>query len=169
MTVQFCHASSDSTMTLACIWVSVFDANFFEALKKSKNRGIKMKIDLTDLNEIYLSANAGNLPNGVYPARLIKADVHYSKAGNRQIVWDLEVRIPATGQTVMTKKFSPLLPENMYWVKLDLKKVGVVLRHVGELHAALDGMVGAMIEIEVDADDDHHSVHFIRMISGPGL
>lgn len=128
-----------------------------------------MKIDLSDLNEIYLSANAGNLPNGVYPARLLKAEVHYSKAGNRQIVWDLAVRVPSSGRTVKTKKFSPLLPDNMYWVKLDLKKMGFVLRHVDELHDALEGMVGAMIEIEIDADDDHHSVLFIRMISGPGL
>ena len=128
-----------------------------------------MSIDLRDLNDIYLSAQAGNLPNGVYPAKLMKAEVQYSKAGNRQIVWDLEARIPATGSTALTKKFSPLNKEQMRWVKSDLKKLGVTLSDINALHDALEGLTGSMIEIQVESDTDYHNVDFIRLISRQGL
>jgi hypothetical protein len=126
-----------------------------------------MSIDLSDLNDAYVVANGGRLPNGVYPAQLIKAEVQYSKAGNRQVVWDLNVKIPSTGRTVSTKKFSPLNLEQMYWLRSDLNKMGTTLGHINELHEALRRLSGVMIEIEVQTGTDYYNVDFGRLISRP--
>lgn len=45
-----------------------------------------MKIDLSDLNDIYMSIQARKVPNVVYPARLLKAEVQYSKLGEPDVI-----------------------------------------------------------------------------------
>ena len=66
-----------------------------------------MKIDLSDLNDIYMSIQARKVPNVVYPARLLKAEVQYSKLGEPDVIggmtpihvippicWDLRLALP---------------------------------------------------------------------------
>ena len=127
-----------------------------------------MKIDLSDLNESYHASEsgyAGALPTGLYKARLINAEVTSSKNQNPQVKWILEAET-SNGELGTTMKFSPLLPQSMRFLRVDLETLGFVLGHINDLHVILPGLVGTMIEIEVqdNISTGLHRVDFIRKI-----
>ena len=130
-----------------------------------------MKIDLSDLDESYQSSElgyAGALPGGIYKARLISAEVSYSKNNNRQVKWFFEGEMPS-GELGHTMKFSPLLDKGFAYLKDDLRMLGLTLGHLNEIHAILRDLVGSVILIEVqdDISTGYHKVDFLKQISGP--
>jgi uncharacterized protein (DUF3820 family) len=130
-----------------------------------------MKIDLSDLDESYQSSEsgyAGALPSGIYKARLISAEVSYSKNNNRQVKWFFEGEMPS-GELGHTMKFSPLLDKGFGYLKDDLRILGIVLGHLNEIHDILRDLVGSAILIEVqdDISTGYHKVDFIKKLSGP--
>ena len=130
-----------------------------------------MKIDLSDLDESYQSSElgyAGALPSGIYKARLISAEVSYSKNNNRQVKWFFEGEM-ASGELGHTMKFSPLLDKGFAYLKDDLRMLGITLGHLNEIHDILRYLVGSMILIEVqdDISTGFHKVDFIKKLSDP--
>jgi hypothetical protein len=130
-----------------------------------------MKIDLSDLNESYHSATvgfAGALPNGIYKARLIDAEVGLSKNDNRQIKWLFEAETPS-GKLGTTMKFSPLMEKVVGYLKSDLELLGIYLNDLNKIHDVLPLLAGAVIVIEVEDDlsTGSHKVDFLKKVSGP--
>lgn len=129
------------------------------------------EIDLSDLNESYQSSEsgyAGALPSGIYKARLISAEVSYSKNNNRQVKWFFEGEMPS-GELGHTMKFSPMLDKGFAYLKEDLRTLGIILGHLNEVHGVLRDLVGSVILIEVQEDlsTGYHKVDFLKRISGP--
>lgn len=124
-----------------------------------------MKIDLSDLNEAYREVRGGKLPDGVYQAKLLKAEVCPSKAGRRQIVWEMQVQDQPPGRAILVRKYSQLHPGCMYWLDSDLKKLGITLDHINDLHQALRDLVGAAIEIDLETTGEYYTANFIRVLS----
>jgi len=121
-----------------------------------------MSVDLSDLNDAYRAIQGGRLSDGVYPAKLVKAEVCRSKAGRRQIVWDLEVQDRTAKRVVPVKKYTQLHPGFMYWLDADLKKLGIALDHINDLHEVLRELAGSVIEIDLETSGDYYVVSFIR-------
>ncbi len=127
-----------------------------------------MRIDLSDLNASYHSAVVGYpgaLPNGIYRAELISAEITLSKNRNRQVQWVLRAEM-SSGELGTTMKFSPLIPQGLSFLQLDLLKLGVKLDDLNELHDVLPCLVGTRIMIEVQDDfySGFHKVDFLRRI-----
>lgn len=124
-------------------------------------------IDLSFLDEAYHESEgyAGSLPSGTYIARLVTAEITESKNLNPQIKWILEAEI-SPGNIGTTMKFSPLLPQSIFFLKKDLKILGIVLGPVNQLHNILPSLKGTIIEIEVEDDPENglHTVNFLRKI-----
>lgn len=123
-----------------------------------------MKIDLSDLNTAFKSVQGGRLSDGVYAAKLLKAEVCRSKADRRQIVWDLEVRDQSENRSAMVKKFSQLDSDSMFWVASDLATLGVTLGHINDLHETLRDLAGTTIEIGLESSGNYFVVSFIRVL-----
>jgi hypothetical protein len=110
-----------------------------------------MKTDLSDLNDAYNSSEsvyAGALPNGIYKARLIDAEVGLSKNDNRQIKWLFEAETPS-GKLGTTMKFSPLMEKVVGYLKSDLELLGIYLNDLNKIYDVLPLLAGAVIVIEV--------------------
>lgn len=132
-----------------------------------------MTIDLSDLNESYNSSEsifAGALPNGIYAARLINAEISYSKNDNRQIQWILEAEM-GCGKIGTTMKFSPLVERSIKYLKNDLETLGIFVNHLNDLHEILPNQIGCTIEIAIfdDISIGSHRVDFLKKISGPKI
>ncbi len=130
-----------------------------------------MPIDLSDLDESYQSSEsgyAGALPSGIYKARLISAEVSYSKNNNRQVKWFFEGEMPS-GELGHTMKFSPLLDKGFAYLKDDLRMLGITLGHLNEIHDILRDLIGSVILIEVqdDISTGFHKVDFLKQLSAP--
>jgi hypothetical protein len=126
-----------------------------------------MDMDLTDLDDAYKTVAGGRLPDGVYPAKLIKAEVSLSKAGDRQVVWDLEVHDLATGRTIKVRKYSPLQPNSLFWLHADLTRLNVTLGSLNDLYQALQALEGATVQIDLkyDTKDGWYKPNFMRLVS----
>jgi len=130
-----------------------------------------MKTDLSDLNDSYNSSEsvyAGALPNGIYKARLLYAEVGLSKNNNRQIKWLFEAETPS-GKLGTTMKFSPLMEKGVGYLKSDLELLGIYLNDLNKIYDILPLLAGAVIVIEVEDDlsSGFHKVDFLKKVSGP--
>jgi hypothetical protein len=130
-----------------------------------------MEINLSDLNESYRSSEsrfAGALPNGIYDARLVSAEISLSKNDNRQIQWIFEAEM-SSGKLGTTMKFSPLLERSIPYLRNDLEKLHIFIDDLNELHQIIPELIGSVIEIEVFDDNSigSHRVDFLKKVSGP--
>ena len=130
-----------------------------------------MKIDLSDLDESYRSAESGNmrsLPSGIHKAKLVDAQVIYSKNQNLQVKWDLKGVLPS-GKPGTAIIFSPLVDKGFGYLKDDLRTLGITLSHLNEIYDVLPHLVGTMILIEVqdDISTGYHKVDFLKKLSAP--
>ncbi len=103
--------------------------------------------------------------NGRYYAILTDARVVCWKSDTRQVIWELEVRDLRTGNSAGITKYHTLERGLMRYLHQDLKRLGVVLETLGELHQALNGLIGATIEIDFAQGDPWDEVYFIRLIA----
>ncbi len=126
-----------------------------------------MDIDLSDLNGAYLSARGERFSDGIYPARLITAQVCRSKAGRRQVTWELEVMDNMTGRSILVKKYIQLTVGSVFWLHAELRKLGVTMENINDLHETLRGLAGSIIEIDLQSTGDWYTVEFIRLLSKP--
>jgi len=129
------------------------------------------EIDLSDLNETYRSSEstfAGALPNGIYDARLVSAEISLSKNNNRQIKWIFEGETPS-GKLGTTMKFSPLIERSIPYLRNDLEKLHIFVNDLNDLREILPELIGSVIEIEVFDDNSigSHRVDFLKKVSGP--
>jgi hypothetical protein len=131
------------------------------------NEVVEDMCDLSDLNDAYLFARDGKLKSGKYTGTIIKARVQKSRAGNRQVVWDVRVEIPLTGFATVIKKFNPLTEKGMYWLHRDLTILGIVLPDLNHLPEALHSLTGTTVEVSYKAEGSYPSVSFNRVISVP--
>ncbi|MCX6779014.1 MAG: hypothetical protein NTU97_02175 [Candidatus Magasanikbacteria bacterium] len=114
-------------------------------------------INLSDLNQAYRlseSKYARTLGSGTYYACILSAEISYSNDNNRQIEWHLETT------------FSPLTKKSMPYLQKELEILGIFINDLNELHEILPGLIGSIIEIEVDDDpiENYYRVDFLRKI-----
>ena len=128
-----------------------------------------MKINLEDLNEAYLSSQSAcvrTLPNGIFNALLIDAEISYSKNNIRQITWVFESEMSSKRLGTATK-VTQLSEMSMPYLKSDLETLGISVYDLNDLHEILPNLIGSIIEIEIHDDpvEDNYRVDFLRKIS----
>lgn len=124
-----------------------------------------MSVNIDDLNEEYLSVSAEKPTNGRYYAILRDARMVCWKSDTRQVIWELEVRDLRTGNSTGITKYHTLERGLIRYLHQDLKRLGIVLGTLGELHQELNGLIGATIEIDFAQGDPWDEVYFIRLVS----
>jgi len=128
-----------------------------------------MKINLEDLNEAYLSSQSAcvrTLPNGIFNALLIDAEISYSKNNIRQITWVFESEMSSKRLGTATK-VTQLSEMSMPYLKSDLETLGISVYDLNDLHEILPNLIGSIIEIEIHDDpvEDYYRVDFIKKVS----
>ena len=118
-------------------------------------------IDLSDLNSQLEAFIAPRFPDGIYQGRIIKASVRLSKAGKRQIVYELELRDPVTQRTIVANRYVQLDEGDLYWVFADFEILGISLTCMNDLHAALKRTVGTYVRIQLKDSDGWYFLNFV--------
>ena len=124
-----------------------------------------MSVNIDDLNEEYLSVSGEKPTNGRYYAILKDARVVCWKSDTRQVIWDLEVRDLRTNNSARIAKYHTLERGLIRYLHQDLRKLGIVLGEIGELHQELDKLIGATIEIDFAQGEPWDEVYFIRLVA----
>lgn len=126
-----------------------------------------MQIDLSDLNDAYRALQAGRFSDGIYPARLVKAEVSLSKAGRRQVVWELEVQDVVSARSILVKKYSQIGNDSLTFLHSELDTLGVALDDLNDLHQATRDLTGKKVEIYLKDSGDWYGATFLRLIERP--
>jgi hypothetical protein len=123
-----------------------------------------MFVPLEDLNEAVRCACDERPEDGIYQATIIQARIGYSKAGNRQIIWDLEFMNRQTKKPYQCQKYHSLESPWIDYVVRDLKKFRITLDHIQELPQVLMELTGSTVRIEYNQDGDWYNLRFISLI-----
>ncbi|MGO8877884.1 MAG: hypothetical protein ACLQMS_00020 [Desulfomonilaceae bacterium] len=126
-------------------------------------------LDLSDLNEAYhlsQSASVATLPSGIFNARLVDAEIAYSKDNNRQIRWFLKAEM-ACNRFGTATKITQLSEMSMPYLKADLETLGISVYDLDDLYQILPDLIGSIVKIEVHDDpiEDNYRVSFLRKVS----
>ena len=120
---------------------------------------------LDDLNDAFKCAWDQRPPDGIYHAKVIKAQVGKSKEGNRQVRMDLKFTNPLTSRAYFVQKYHSLELEWIRYLAWDLDRISIPEFELGRLPEVLRKIIGATIEIDFRESGDWYDIDFIRLVS----
>jgi Protein of unknown function (DUF669) len=112
------------------------------------------KFDDIFVNATTETAPRGPIPEGKYVVTISSFTPQKSRAGNPQLVWELEiVDGEHKGRTV--KKYSGFSsPEQIGYLKADLIKAGMHLERLSDLATRMGEMFGKMLKVTIKPQHD---------------
>lgn len=126
-------------------------------------------IDLTMFDDDFAEAEAPeyeDVPDGKYQARICRAALSESRAGDPMIKWDLAVISgPQEGRHVF--KNAVITRKAMPFIKADLIKLGLELGKISELERHLPELLDKTVEVVVKTRGEYRNVYFDKLISLP--
>jgi hypothetical protein len=107
----------------------------------------------------------GAVPDGRYIAKVKEAYLKRSESsGNLMLKWVLEIIGGEYAHTKVYRQNMMQTPDNMKWLKIDLKCAGVELKKASELEAALPRLLDIFLEIKKVTKGEFENIYFVRQI-----
>jgi len=126
-------------------------------------------IDLSAFDDDFEAAEAPDfeeVPDGKYQARINKAQLAESSAGDPMIKWDLVV-ISGAHEGRHIFKNSVITRKSMPFVKGDLTKLGLQLQRISDLPKRLPDLLDKKLEVTVREKGEYRNVYFNRVLAIP--
>ena len=114
----------------------------------------------------------GSVPDGRYVAKVNECYLKKSTTGNLMLKWVLGVVGGDHAGAVLYRQNMMQTPENMKWLKIDLKVAGVEMKKASELEGNLEKLIGVFLEIKKTTKGEFENIYFVRRIPAdkvPGL
>lgn len=127
-------------------------------------------IDLSAFDDDFEAAKVPDfeeVPDGKYQARINKAQLAESNAGDPMIKWDLVIISgPQEGRHIF--KNAVITRKSMPFVKGDLTKLGLQLKRISDLPLHLSEALDKKLEVTVRTKGEYCNCYFNRLLSIPG-
>jgi len=122
-----------------------------------------MSIKLDDLN-YPLEKLCDGPRDGRYFAKVVRVEVCWSKQGNRQVKWDIELETP-NNSGYSLQKYHPIEAPYLKYLVKDLSKFNIQLTNITDLPRLLRYLTESTIEVDIQENGDYYMVTFLRLIS----
>jgi hypothetical protein len=125
--------------------------------------------DLTDLDDMSTFADtevpeSGDIPDGRFRAFVDKVEITRTKNDKRRLSWVLRIIGPThIGRCLFTGHMLET-PDNLKWLKRDLKTLGISLGSWSELPQRLNEFLDMVIEVQVKNKGEHCNAYFRKRI-----
>lgn len=131
----------------------------------------RLRIDLSSLDEAFAQAPVpapAPVPDGTYTVEVETVELRQTRSTARPMLcWTLRVLAPrfAAGRRLWRNQV--IGPQNLGWLKKDLRLCGLELAKLSDLPERLATLTGIVIEIAKHTRGDFESVTFRRRASAP--
>jgi Protein of unknown function (DUF669) len=129
-----------------------------------------VEVDLASLDQDFAAAPAPTpTTDGRYRVRVERVVITTTRTSRRPVVkWMLRIVAPACQGRLLWKNSVLGTPDNLRWLKHDLRMCGLDLDKLSDLPSHLAQLLGIELDVTKRTDGDWENIHFNRRVDGNG-